>query len=409
MRKIKNIITALALTLTLAAGTVCAYAETGNALQVEAAAPVVTAKNIQAKAVKIKDAAPNGYNSIKITWNELTGVDGYQVYRAASKSGKYYKAVTVSRSKSYAVDTNRTTGKRYYYKVRGYKRVDGKLKFSKFSAVQSSYARPSKTVMQEAYGSNVSYGTGITLSWKAVKGASGYEPQLREFKNGKWSNWKSYVYDEWYERNEYFMTYTKLLALNKKENPSGYQKVLMGHDKNGMPIIKKMTVEKATEYYLPKNQARIDVEEDDTVYQFRVRPYTLTKSGKKVYGLYSNPFEMKEAIDIDEIYKELRKHAIDYAAKNFPAWKYDDNTEGRTPENSAYYVNGAMGGWSKYAKQEDVIKHFKLKVSSYIDRMKNFGGQEDGFLYIRRVKPRDPEGTGFNETDETYYSIWMLY
>lgn len=409
MRKIKNIITALALTLTLAAGTVCAYAETGNASQAEAAAPVVTAKNIQAKAVKIKDAAPNGYNSIKVTWNELTGVDGYQVYRAASKSGKYYKAVTVSRSKSYAVDTNRTTGKRYYYKVRGYKRVDGKLKFSKFSAVQSSYARPSKTVMQEAYGSVGGIAGGITLTWKAVKGASGYEPQLREFKNGKWSKWKSYTYDKTYERNNYFMTYTKLLALSRKENPSGYEKVLMGHDKNGMPIIKKMTVEKATEYYLPKNQARIDVEEDETVYQFRVRPYTLTKSGKKVYGLYSNPFELKETLDVDEIYKELRKHAIDYATKNFPAWMYDDNTEGRTPENSAYYTDGVMGAFSRYARQEDVIKGFKESVGKYIDRMKNFGGQEDGFLFIRLTVPGGPDGFHPYEGTESYYSVWMLY
>ena len=407
MRKIKNIITALALTLTLAAGTGCAYAETGNASQAEAAAPVVTAKNIQAKAVKIKDAAPNGYNSIKVTWNELTGVDGYQVYRAASKSGKYYKAVTVSRSKTYAVDTNRTTGKRYYYKVRGYKRVDGKLKFSKFSAVQSSYARPSKTVMQEAYGSVGSIAGGITLTWKAVKGASGYEPQLREFKNGKWSKWKSYTYDKTYERNNYFMTYTKLLALNKQRYPSGYMTIIDGEKADGTPIVKTVTVKEGTR--MPKNMATIRVEEDKTVYQFRVRPYTLTKSGKKVYGLYSNPFELKETLDVDEIYSALRKHAIDYAAKNFPAWKYDDNTEGRTPENSAYYTDGVMGAFSRYARQEDVIKGFKESVGKYINRMKNFGGQEDGFLFIRLAVPGGPDGFHPLEGTESYYKVWMLY
>ena len=38
----------------------------------------------------------------------------------------------------------------------------------------------------------------------------------------------------------------------------------------------------------------------------------------EVYGAWSEPYTLKETVNLDEIFKELRQHAIDYAAKNEP-------------------------------------------------------------------------------------------
>ena len=49
----------------------------------------------------------------------MEGVTHYQVYRATSKTGKYTKLVTTT-STSYT-SKSLTSGKAYYFKVRGYK------------------------------------------------------------------------------------------------------------------------------------------------------------------------------------------------------------------------------------------------------------------------------------------------
>lgn len=70
---------------------------------------------------------------LEVTWSEVVGAAGYQVYRATSKSGKYSKVATVTEN-SYRddfVDFSKT----YYYKVRAYKKLDGEITYSKYSKV----------------------------------------------------------------------------------------------------------------------------------------------------------------------------------------------------------------------------------------------------------------------------------
>lgn len=65
-------------------------------------------------------------NSQIITWKSASGADGYVVYRANSKNGKYNKAETISRGKISWADYNVKNGATYYYKVRAYKAHKGK-------------------------------------------------------------------------------------------------------------------------------------------------------------------------------------------------------------------------------------------------------------------------------------------
>ena len=60
-----------------------------------------------------------GTKSAKISWKKMEGVTHYQVYRATSSTGKYTKLVT-TKELSYTAKSL-TKGKKYYFKVRGYK------------------------------------------------------------------------------------------------------------------------------------------------------------------------------------------------------------------------------------------------------------------------------------------------
>ncbi|MEE0830421.1 MAG: hypothetical protein UIM26_03050, partial [Longicatena sp.] len=74
-------------------------------VSVEKVAPAVTLKA--------------GTKSVKVSWKAMEGVTHYQVYRAASKDGKYTKLIT-TKELSYTAKSLKS-GKKYFFKVRGYK------------------------------------------------------------------------------------------------------------------------------------------------------------------------------------------------------------------------------------------------------------------------------------------------
>lgn len=71
------------------------------------------------------------------TWSNVSGESGYQVYYSTKKDSGYkkvasYKANIVEGSKS-----KLKSGKKYYFKVRAYKKVDGRTIYGSFSSVKS--------------------------------------------------------------------------------------------------------------------------------------------------------------------------------------------------------------------------------------------------------------------------------
>lgn len=75
--------------------------------------------------------------SIKIDWNTVSRASGYAVYRSTSKEGTYKRVATVK--SSYYSNKGLTKGKKYYYKVRAFKTVDGKNYYGSYSSVLSTY------------------------------------------------------------------------------------------------------------------------------------------------------------------------------------------------------------------------------------------------------------------------------
>lgn len=77
-------------------------------------------------------AAKQNTKITNITWSQVDGASGYEVYRAASSNGKYKKIGTTV-SASFA-DSNRNDSKDYFYKLRSYRTVGTGKVYSRWSA-----------------------------------------------------------------------------------------------------------------------------------------------------------------------------------------------------------------------------------------------------------------------------------
>ena len=365
-----------------------------------------TSSKLKAAKVDFTKVASASYDKLRISWEPMSGVDGYQIYRATSKSGKYAKIATVKGASSATyTNTGRTCGTRYYYKLRAYKKIGGKTVYSKYSTTLSAYAKPAKVKVTDAYAPSNSTVT-IAVSFTTVRGATDYEVQLNQIKkNGKETGFRSYTYNNEGEKWT-FETYKQCLAKMKKKYPSGY--VTKAYMENGKHLTKKMTVEKFTETLIGKNQAEIELVQDDSIYEFRVRAYR-SVNGRKVYGSWSEPYTLKETLNLDEIFKELRQYMIDYAAKNEPRWHYDDSRT-EAPWEANYYSDGEWAGFSIYSKQERVIAGYKPAIEDYLSQVVEQGGSEAGYLYLFRVAPGEQQDAFTkNEGAETYYKGFFLW
>lgn len=72
---------------------------------------------------------------VRLTWSKVNLATGYKIYQY-DNSKKKYVAITTKKTNSYVV-SNLKKGNSYQFRVRAYRKVDGKTYFSKFSAKTS--------------------------------------------------------------------------------------------------------------------------------------------------------------------------------------------------------------------------------------------------------------------------------
>ena len=82
-----------------------------------------------------------GTKKATVTWKAVTGASGYEVYMSTSKNGTYSKVKAVGSSTKTLTKTGLTKGKRYYFKVKAYKTINGVKVFSGASTVVSVVAK----------------------------------------------------------------------------------------------------------------------------------------------------------------------------------------------------------------------------------------------------------------------------
>lgn len=136
-----------------------------------------------------KIVAPSGVKavsasatSIKVSWNAVSGMSGYQVWRSTSPDKGFVAVGSVTETSR--VCSGLMTGTTYYFKVRAYKESNGTKVYGEYSTVVSAAPKLSAPSGVKA---TVSSATSVTVSWNKVTGATGYEVWRSEKKDSGFS------------------------------------------------------------------------------------------------------------------------------------------------------------------------------------------------------------------------------
>ena len=137
-----------------------------------------------------KISAPNGLKaeassptSIEISWNAVSGVDGYQVWRASSQNSDFVCIGSVTDTSKLSIGL--TSDKEYEYKVRSYKKIDGTTYYGVFSAIIKGTPKPQSPIGVTAAPSSAK---SIKVNWSSVPGATGYEVYRSTSTHGTYYN-----------------------------------------------------------------------------------------------------------------------------------------------------------------------------------------------------------------------------
>lgn len=118
----------------------------------------------------VKNAA---YNTLQVEWAIVNGAAGYQVYRSDKQDGEYTLLAEIAdgMAMSYA-DATCECGKVYYYYIKACQKTDAETIYGEASAIVSGKTTPEKVNLRGTTGDKE---TKVTLTWKKVNGAQGYE------------------------------------------------------------------------------------------------------------------------------------------------------------------------------------------------------------------------------------------
>ncbi len=132
------------------------------------------------------------YNTLRVEWPIVDGAAGYQIYRSEKTDGIYtlLQEIADGNSTSYS-DGQCECGKEYFYYITACQKIDEEVFYGTPSAVVSGKTTPGKTSLR---GSITDNETAVTLTWKKVSGAQGYEvyknnTRVARFENADTLTW----------------------------------------------------------------------------------------------------------------------------------------------------------------------------------------------------------------------------
>lgn len=99
--------------------------------------PVIENKktvSLKAPSIKVKVKG----KKVTVSWKKIKGAKGYQVYTAKKKKGKYKRITTLKKATKVKYTFSLKKKKKCYIKVRAYKKVSGKMVYSKYSKIKKA-------------------------------------------------------------------------------------------------------------------------------------------------------------------------------------------------------------------------------------------------------------------------------
>ncbi|MDE6149325.1 MAG: fibronectin type III domain-containing protein, partial [Ruminococcus sp.] len=118
-------------------------------------------------------------NTVKMSWNKVSGATGYRVYQY-NTSTKKWKSVANTKNTSYTF-SKLSSGTTYKFTVRAYKTLNGTTYLSPKYSTFTTSTNPTTVSFKLTAGSKKA-----TVKWNKVSGATGYKVYYKTSKNGKW-------------------------------------------------------------------------------------------------------------------------------------------------------------------------------------------------------------------------------
>lgn len=134
---------------------------------------------------QINSLTLSSYSKIVVKWEKAKNVSGYRIYRKTGKSGTYrlIKEIKGAGTTHYT-DNTVSSNNTYYYKMRAYKTIKGKVYASPYSNEVLGQTNLRKPTVRSI--SAVSP-TKTKLSWKKATGVSGYQVYRATSYKGKYT------------------------------------------------------------------------------------------------------------------------------------------------------------------------------------------------------------------------------
>lgn len=127
------------------------------------------------------NARTTSASRITVSWNAVSGAEGYVLYSSTSQNGTY-RYVTQTTNTSVVTTPLRDTGLSFF-KVRSYKTVDGSKIFSDYSAASGCYPLN----LPADLSATSDYTGKVTLSWRGVRNAQYYKVYYSNAQSGTYT------------------------------------------------------------------------------------------------------------------------------------------------------------------------------------------------------------------------------
>ena len=259
------------------------------------ATSTTTAKPAAAPAVPKLTGKASSYDKVKLSWKKISGASGYVLYRYDASKKKYAAIKTIGSGGTVSyTDTGRSMGKTYKYKIKSYKKANGKTVYSGASGAVS--VKTVSSMNGTTNGTNINVRSGPSTSKKRLTTLGINKSVTITGMSGSW--YKISIKIKGKKKTGYIKkTYVTVigkptvtasassnskikLKWNKISGASGYLVQRYNSSKKKYATIK--TIKKGSTVSYTNSGLR-----KNTTYKYRIRAYKMVR-GRKIYSSYSS-------------------------------------------------------------------------------------------------------------------------